>query len=168
MKRPALLVRFPTLRRRFASHPIVAPDGAARFPELAEDTAVADQVIGPVFAECDRAALREQNRYRRQQVVIIFGTALVSGLGGLQAVFPDQRWPGVLLVVLGLLLAFVGQVAGELKASDTFLEERVKAERLRSTFFRYLARTGRYPRAADRTSRLKRAVVQIKRGQEPQ
>jgi hypothetical protein len=154
------------LRRSFSSHPVIVPKASSDYPELAEDIAVANEVIGPAFAESDRAALREQNRYRRHQVVIILGTALLSGLGGLQAVFPEQRWPGILLVLLGLVLTFVGRAAGELGTFDTFFNERVKAERLRSAYFRYLSRTGRY-RKADRTSQLRRAVVAIKKGEEP-
>lgn len=165
MRRPALLVRFPTLRP-IRSYPVIDRKAATDYPELAEDIAVAEEVVGPAFAESDRAALREQNRYRRQQVVIILGTALLSGLGGLQAVFPEQRWPGILLVLLGLVLTFVGRAAGELGTFDGFLNERVKAERLRSAYFRYLSRTGRY-RKADRASQLRRAVVAIKKGEEP-
>jgi len=166
MRRPALLARFPTLRSSATSHPIVDPQTAADFPELAEDVVTADGVVATAFAESDRAALVHQNRYRRQQTVIILGTALLSGLGGLQAVLPDQRWPGILLIVLGLLLTFVGRAAGELDTFNAFLDERIKAERLRSAYFRYLSRTGRYG-TADRSTQLRRAVVAIKKGEEP-
>jgi hypothetical protein len=133
---------------------------------LVEDIALADDLVSAAFEEADRAALVHQNRYRRQQVVIILGTALLSGLGGLQAVLPDQRWPGVVLIVLGLVLTFVGRTAGELGTFERFLDERIKAERLRSAYFRYLSRTGRYKKA-DRASQLRRAVVAIKKGEEP-
>jgi hypothetical protein len=166
VKRPALLVRFPSLRQRVTSHPILARDAAADYPELAEDIEEANRLVAAAFEEADRAALVHQNRYRRQQVVIILGTALLSGLGGLQAVLPDERWPGAVLIVLGLALTFVGRTAGELGTFETFLDERVKAERLRSAYFRYLSRTGLYKRA-DRTSQLRRAVVAIKKGEEP-
>ena len=166
MKRPALFVRFPRLRVSATSPPIVDPAIVASCPALQEDIAVADDVVGPAFVASDRKALVQQNRYRRQQVVIILGTALLSGLGGLQAVFPDQRWPGILLIVLGLVLTFVGRAAGELATFDAFLDERIRAERLRSAYFRYLSRTGRY-RRSDRAVQLRRAVVAIKKGEEP-
>lgn len=166
MKRPALLMRFPALRGAFRSHPIVDKTTAAEYPALAEDIATADEIVGPAYTGSDLAALREQNRYRRQQVVIILGTALLSGLGGLQAVFPAERWPGILLSLLGLALIYVGRTAGELATFDTFLNERIKAERLRAAYFRYLSRTGRY-KAADRNIQLRRAVVAIKQGEEP-
>ena len=142
------------------------PAVAADYPQLAEAIALADEIVGPEFEAADHAALVHQNRYRRQQVVIILGSAVLTGLGGLQAVFPQERWPGILLAVLGLLLTFTGKAAGELRALDTFLDERIKAERLKSAYFRYLSRTGRYANT-DRTSRLRRAVVAIKRGEEP-
>jgi len=167
MRRPALFVRFPTLRQSIQSNPIMDPEAAADYRQLADDISAADEIVASAFADSDREALLSQNRYRRQQVVIILGTALLSGLGGLQAVLPDQRWPGILLIVLGLTLTFFGRAAGELDTLDTFLDERVKAERLRSAYFRYLSRTGRY-QSADRTTQLRRAVVAIKKGEEPE
>jgi hypothetical protein len=127
---------------------------------------VLERVVGPAFAESDRAALVEQNRYRRQQVVLAMGGVLLTGLGGLQAVLHDERWPGLLLVVLGLALAAVGRTAGELGTFERFLDERVKAERLRAMHFRYLSRTGRYA-TPDRTVVLERAVLAVKNGEEP-
>jgi hypothetical protein len=87
-------------------------------------------------------------------------------LGGLQAVMPDQRWPGLLLVVLGLVLTAIGRTAGELGTFERFLNERVKAERLRAMHFRYLSRTGRYA-PPDRAVVLERAVLAVKDGEEP-
>src|SRR5205085_1899641 len=84
----------PRLRAPATSAPVIAPETAAAYPALAADIATADQVIGAAFTECDTRALREQNRYRRQQVLLIFGAGLAAGLGGVQAVFPGQRWPG--------------------------------------------------------------------------
>jgi hypothetical protein len=166
VSRLALLRRFPTVRSTGVSTPVLPHDVAARYPGLADDIAVLDDLVGPDFADSDRKALRYQNTYRRQQVVLILGATLLSGLGGLQAALTDQRWPGILLTVLGLALAGLGQTAGELKTFERFLDERVKAERLRAMYFRYLSRTGRYT-GSDRTKVLRRAVLAVKAGQEP-
>ena len=99
-------------------------------------------------------------------MIILLGSALLTGLGGLQAVFPAQRWLGLVLVVLGILLTGVSQAAGELKTLDCFLTERVKAERFRAMYFRYLSRTGRY-RGDDRVTVLRRAVLAVESGEEP-
>lgn len=87
----ALLNRFPRLRAPSDSRPVIPPDKRDAYPELAEDFAALDDQVAKVFTEYDEAALREQNRYRRQQVLILLGSALLTGLGGLQAVFPGQR-----------------------------------------------------------------------------
>ena len=168
MRRPAILMRFPRLRLRLrrAPSPVMPADEARRFPALVDDIRILDQEVGPAFAASERAALVTQNRYRRQQVIILLGSALLAGLGGLQAVFPMQRWLGLVLVVLGILLTGVSQAAGELKTLDCFLTERVKAERLRAMYFRYLSRTGRY-RGDDRINVLRRAVLAVESGEEP-
>lgn len=168
-RRPALLRRFPTLRAPAGSGPILQPEQTNAYPELATDIAVADREIGATFEESDRTALVAQNRYRRQQVLILLGSVVLSGLGGVQAVFSDQRWPGIVVGILGLVLATAGQLAGELKTLDAFLEERIKAERLRAAYFRFLSRRGRYdaPDDAERVRRLRLAVIAIKKGEEP-
>jgi hypothetical protein len=133
----------------------------ADYPELADDISAVDQVVTPAFHDADLSALRHQNRYRRQQVVIIVGSALLTGLGGLQAVFPGEKWPGLLLALLGALLAVLSNAVNELSALENFMTERVKAERLRSACFRFLSGTGRYA-GADRVSVLRRAVLSIR------
>lgn len=163
---PALLRRFPSWRAPRASGPPITPERAENYPALVDDIAVLDRVVGPVFVESDREALRHQNRYRRQQVIILLGAALLTGLGGLQAVFPNHAWPGLLLALLGAGLAVVSNTVNELNALEHFMSERVKAERLRSTYFRFLSRTGPYA-GDDRVSVLRRAVLSIKSGEEP-
>jgi hypothetical protein len=167
MRRPALLVRFPSLRAPRASRPPIAPKVADDYPELADDIAIVDREVGPAFREADLAAQGNQNRYRRQQVIIIFGSALLAGFGGLQAVFPEQRWPGLVLGLLGALLAVLSTAVNDLNALERFMSERVKAERLRSACFRFLSRTGRYA-GPDRVSVLRRVVNTIRAGEEPQ
>ena len=85
MNRPALLERFPSLTAPDSSEPVLPSGLGERYPALAEDIDVLDGVVVPTFAESDRAALIEQNRHRRQQVVLAVGAAIMAGLGGLQA-----------------------------------------------------------------------------------
>ena len=166
MRRPALLVRLPSLRTRPRSWPVVLPDTAVAYPALADDLATLESVVGPEFHRSDRDALAHQNRYRRQQVAVLSGSALVTGLGGLQAALPGSTWPGLVLFVLGALVIWLSKVSGELRTFDDFLGERVKAERLRAMYFRYLSRTGRYA-GDNRESALRRAVLAVRNGEEP-
>jgi SMODS and SLOG-associating 2TM effector domain 3 len=162
-----LLARFPRLRAPAVSRPVIPESRRPAYPELAADFAVLDRVVASAFTEADLAALRDQNRYRRQQVLILFGSALVTGLGGLQAVFPSQRWPGLLLASLGVVLAGSTHFAREEAAQADYLSARVKAERFRALHFRYLSATGPYA-GPDRETALRHAVVAIKAGKEPQ
>ncbi|HET9872800.1 MAG TPA: DUF4231 domain-containing protein [Propionibacteriaceae bacterium] len=161
----ALLKRLPRWRSRFESPPVIPRDAVARYPGLADDFEVLDKVVAPAFREYDLLALSGQNRYRRQQLVMILGSAVVTGLGGLQAVFPRQAWPGVLLALFGVGLAAAGRWVKETSRQQDYLTARVKAERLRALHFRYLSATGRYA-DADRAHALRRAVVSIRSGKE--
>jgi hypothetical protein len=161
-----LLKTFPRLRPP-DSYPVISEKRRQLYPALAADFEVIDRELTPAFEECDVAALRHQYRYRRQQVFILLGSALVAGLGGLQAALSDQRWPGVLLMVLGIVLAASSRFAKEQTSLNHYLTERLKAERLRSQYFRYLSRTGKYA-DDDREFVLRRAVIAIQRGKEPQ
>lgn len=166
MGRPAILRRFPSWRAPRQSWPVIPAERRSDYPSLADDIDALDKYVAAPFRQADLAALGHQNRFRRVQVVVLFGSALMSGFGGLQAVFPEQRWPGVLLAVLGLLLGLANRLGGEQNALSDFLTERVKAERLRALHFRFLARAGRFAEAG-REAALRRAVLAIDEGREP-
>jgi hypothetical protein len=161
-----LFARLPSFRSPRTSLPVI-PDSARRaFPALVDDFAVLDEVVGQAFRKSDIAALRHQNRYRRQQLLVLVGSVVTSGLGGLQALVEDQRWPGILLALFGVALAVSSRATSELGAQNEYLAERVKAERLRALHFRFLSRTGKFARE-DRDSVLRLAVIDIEAGREP-
>ena len=161
----SLLARFPKLRAPDDSWPVIPQGERDAYPELAADFQVIDRELTPTYTEFDKSALWNQNRYRRQQVFIVLGSALVTGLGGLQAVFPNQRWPGVVLALLGIVLATSTRFAKERASLTDYLNDRVKAERLRALHFRYLSRIDPFA-GADREIVLRRAVLAIRAGRE--
>jgi hypothetical protein len=164
--RPVMLKRFPFGRPPDRSDPVIPTEAAGAYPALADDIRLLDEVVGPDFHRADRAALLHQYRYRRQQVLILLGSTLLAGLGGLQAVVPGQSWPNLLLFFLGSAVTWLSKTAGELKPLDDFFTERMKAERFRAMYFRFLSRTGRYAVAAPETV-LRRAVLSVRNGEEP-
>ena len=164
--RPALLVRFPGRSAPAASVPVIPPDARDAYPALRDDIDLLNAEVGPAFTAYDLKALRNQNSHRAQQVVLLLGSALVSGLGGLQAVLPEQRWPGILLAVLGLLLGAFGRWAKRQKSLEGYLTARLRAERLRAVHFRFLARCPGYS-GPDRAEALRESVRSIAAGREP-
>jgi hypothetical protein len=162
----ALFARFPTLRAPAQPDVLVPPQVREQHAALADDFAVLDRALVPAFDDIDVRALREQHRYRRQKVALLLGSALATGLGGLQAVYPGQRWPGVLLALIGVVTATATRLAQEQKSLDGYLDARMKAERLRGIYFRFLTATGRYagPR---RVTRLEQDVAAVQLGQDP-
>jgi hypothetical protein len=149
------------------SWPVIPETKREDYPALVEDFAVLDEVVADAFHKSDLAALRNQNRYRNQQVLVLIGSVITSGLGGLQALLVEQRWPGIVLAVLGALLAVSSRATSELGAQKDYFVERVKAERLRALHFRFLSRTGAFAGVADREKNLRRAVLDIEMGKEP-
>ena len=164
--RPVLFRRVRFGRAPTRSAPVLPPAAAETYPALADDIRTLAEVVGPEFHEADRAALLHQHRYRRQQILILVGSTLVTGLGGLQAAVPTSSVPGIALAVLGLAVTWLSRTAGELNERDAFLEERTKAERLRATHFRFLSRTGPYD-VPDPRAVLERAVSAVVNGEEP-
>lgn len=161
----SLPVRFPRLRGQFSSAPIVPAETGARYPKLAADLRVLDHEVAPAFAAYDGAALRYQSTYRRQQLFIILGAFLLTVLYGLQAVFQAQSWIG-LVVLPVLFLLTIGLPAWTTASPTYYLDARLKAERLRALFFRFLSRTAPYV-GAERELALRDAVFDISEGNEP-
>lgn len=165
MGRYALINRF-TLPTRLVSAPIVDPEVRAKYPALEADFRALDDVVAAPFEESDLGALRNQNSYRAEQLLVILGSALVSVLGAAEAAFAGQRWWGVGVAVAGVLVAGGSRFARERDSLTSFLKARVRAERLRGEFFWFLARLKPYD-GDDRVPALRRAVARIRRGQEP-
>lgn len=164
--RPALFLRFPRRSAPAVSAPVIPPDARAAYPALRKDLDLLDEEVLPAFTAYDLKALRDQNTHRAQQVVLLLGSALASGLGGLQAVFPEQRWPGTLLAVLGLLLGAFGRWAKRQRSLEGYLAARLRAERLRAVCFRFLARCPGYS-GPDPAEALRKSVRAIADGREP-
>jgi len=165
----ALFKRWPRFWYKPSETPLIKVEHPENYTALRDDLATVDEVIGPRFREYDLSALRAQNTYWRQQVTLLCVSALTTGFGSVQAAYSHQVWPGVVVAVLGVLSAAVAGLGGERGAQLTYLDQRTKAERLRSMAFAYLAElppfTGHQP---DRQLKLVNAVADIAQGQEPQ
>jgi Protein of unknown function (DUF4231) len=154
---PALLRRLPIVNRPVETS-IVADEAKTEFPQLREDLDFLDEWLLPRFKECDLKAQREQNRHRRQQLLLVAAGSLGAVLGAVQAALDHVKWPGLLVTLLAVLSAVFAQQVQHGQALPRYLDERARAERLRSVYFQYVVRVDRYG-GRDRRQRLREDVA---------
>ncbi|HLZ31188.1 MAG TPA: DUF4231 domain-containing protein [Chloroflexota bacterium] len=160
--------RLPRLQwRPRVAEQIVPLVAQAEFPEFADDFAVLERELLPEFRELDNQALRRQNQFRLDQLLLIFGGALAATLGAIQASISGATWPGVAEFLVAGGLTAVAFRQRELRAREKYSASRLKAEGLRSEYFLFLGRIGDYTDETERIRHLIRRVSLILAEQEP-
>ena len=165
-RRIPLFARWPRLRSNVKPEPLFPVGHQTAYPALEPDLKTIAEVIDPAFTEFDVSAQRAQNSFWRQQVALIIVTALTTAFGSVQAAYGHQVWPGIVVAVLGVLGAAVAGLGEERAAQRVYLEQRVRAERLRSLAFAFLAELPPFA-GDDRRAKLASAVTDIRDGREP-
>lgn len=167
---PAFLAVRPRLVWRAGErYPLVSPELRDASPALAEDLGILDRELLPEFYKLDEGALQAQNTFRLTQIFVIVGGATATLLGAVQAALGG----GVSEIgiaeafVAGMLGAAVAYVRGR-QAQREYFTTRLKAERLRSEYFLFLARVPPYDMDDDeeRLRGLREQVREIE-GEEP-
>lgn len=153
MKGPALFRRVPKLRAS-SSYPLLPPGVVKEFAALAPDIKVLEEKLFRQFEALDVAALKSQNGFRLAQVLLIFGGLVGTLLGAIQAALPNAAWAGITEAILVAVLGLVFQAGGQLNFRQDYLDQRLKAERLRAECFFYLARVGQYSSLDEPASRV--------------
>ena len=171
VKPPALLKRFPLMPYRLPpDYPFVSDEQRAAAPLLEAELTRLDRELVPRFRTLDHEALVAQHRFRLGGVLLIVGSALAAALGAVQTALGG----GVLGI--GIAEAIVGAfVAGAVvymrgrRFQQTYLTKRLQAERLKSQYYLYLARSGSYAVEDDseRGKLLARTLDRIETGSEP-
>ena len=123
-------------------------------------------MIDPAYQEFDVNALRSQNSFWRQQVALIIVSALTAAFGSVQAAYDHRVSPGSSSPCLACSRPRVAGLGEERAAQRAYLEQRVKAERLRALAFGFLAELPPFT-GDDRRSKLASAVTDIRGGHEP-
>jgi hypothetical protein len=158
---PALLRRLPIVNRP-VERPIVPAAVREEFPGLGEDLDFLDEWLVPRFTECDLRAQREQSRHRRQQLLLVAAGSVGAVLGAVQAALADATWPGLVVTLVAVLAAVFTQQVQHGRAVSRYLDERARAERLRSVYFQYVVRVDRY-RGSKRRQQLREDVAELMR-----
>jgi hypothetical protein len=165
---PALIARFPRLFWRPAEdeawdsdRPLMPPQGRDDYPSLSQDLMVWPERLEHRFRRYDHRAQLLQNRFWRQRVLLIIGGLLATSLATVQAAWGGGHvWLAVIQTVLTGLLAGLAVLLRSRRAQYGYLSARLKAERIKSEFYLFLARSGDYAHD-DRVARLSLAVDDI-------
>ncbi len=160
--------RLPSLRWSAPrDQQIVPAEAQTRSPAFAGDFKTLEDELMPHFRELDAEALRVQNRFRLQQVTLIFGGALATILGALHASLGagPAVWSGIIESVLAAALSAVELRAHGTHAQEHYFSDRLKAEKLRTEYFLFLGRVGTYADEQERLPCLIRRVADIKGGE---
>jgi Protein of unknown function (DUF4231) len=115
----------------------------------------------PYFWELDDEAQSAQNQFRREQVILILGTACATILGAIQAARPGKL-PGIIEAVLAASLAAIILRSQTLKTHKAYFANRLKAESLRGEYFLFLRRSEPYTNDGNRVSKLIERVAGIR------
>lgn len=121
------------------------PDAAIdEFGVLGPDINALKEVLFEDFQRLDIAALKSQNGFRFAQLLLIVGGLVATLLGSIQAALPHSNWAGILEACVVAALGAVFSLSGQLNFKGDYLDQRLKAERLRAECFFYVARVGEY------------------------
>jgi hypothetical protein len=165
---PALIARFPRLFWRPAEAgtwdndwPVVSGQTLEDYPWLSTDLTVWPDQLERRFRQLDHRAQILQNRFWRQRVLLIGGGLLATSLATIQAAWGGGHvWLAAIQAVLTGLLAGLAVLLRSRRAQYGYLSARLKAERIKSEFYLFLARAGDYAHD-DREARLSQAADDI-------
>jgi uncharacterized protein DUF4231 len=159
--RLALFRRLPRVRwRQPPIEDIVPASVLAEYPGLAEEFEILTRELLPDFHQLNAQALHAQNRFWRGELALIAGGALATALGVVAAA-TDSMLPGAVEAVLAAFLAAIARSLGDSDVHRQYFTSRLRAEHLRSEYFRFVSRVGDYADDRDRVRALRRRVAEI-------
>lgn len=163
-----LFKRLPKLRWKPPGKDEIIPAEAQEpVPDLASDFKTLEQELMGHFRQLNANALRLQNQFRLDQVMLIFGGTLATVLGAMHASLgpPSAGWMGISESVLAAVLSAVALHSQTTRAQQRYFADRLKAETLRGEYFLFLGRVGAYGDDQGRLPHLIRRIAEIKTGE---
>lgn len=144
---------------------IVPLNARKGYSYLEADFKILEERLMDSFRRLDNEALRAQNHFRWQQIILIVGGVMTGTLGAIQAAMSDAtRVPGVVEGIIATLLTAVAVIARQTESQKKYFSKRLKAEMLRGEYFLFLGRLGAYKDDASRVRNLIRRVAEIESG----
>jgi len=144
---------------------IIPLDARKGLSDLEDDFKILEERLMDNFRRLDNEALRAQNHFRWQQIILIVGGVVASTLGAVRVAAPETApWPGAIEAVIATTLTAVAFIARQTESQKKYFSNRLKTEMLRGEYFLFLGRLGAYKDDSSRVRNLIRRVVEIESG----
>lgn len=140
------------IKRRSTTSPPIGEDDREDYPELGQRLQGLEATLIPKFREHDQEALKAQAAYRRYRLLVIIGAGVTTVFGAVQASGGNPEVAGAVIAGAGALTAMFSNLQRQSRPLARYINERAKAEGLRSLYFRYLSgqETLEHPRPLER------------------
>ena len=156
--------RFPKLRPvSKAEQHLVPPQERSKYAAFTTDFDTLDQLLMPTFRELDNEAVLQQNRYRWTYIILIFGSSLATIFGIVQLATPNADWPGYVGAFIAFVLVISTSASRSFNNHERYLDTRLAAEQLRSTYFLFLGHYHPFEDEQARIEHLRRQVEGVNR-----
>lgn len=162
LRRIPLFKRFPKFHVAYHEEDIVPLSSRQHYPAFTDDFTLLDAELIPFFRDFDRQALKSQNAYRWNSLILIISSALITIIGIMQIAFIDTSWIGIVGSVIALVAAVETTIASRFQDQKRYLNARLAAERLRGEYFFFLGRFDPYMHEHDRLQKLQARIATIK------
>lgn len=163
-QRPAVLRRLPSPRWRppDPDRTLVNLDEQVNYPTLARDLSFLNDHLLDAYRSCDSEALRLQRSFYIANMAAIVGSLAATVLGVIQAAdLAGRFWFGLVETVLAAALGGGVLLNAARGAQRGYYTNRLKAERLRSEYFLFLAKHEPYATDSTRDRVLMERVAAI-------
>jgi hypothetical protein len=147
----------------------VKDEDRAAAPLLDAEVRHLDEMLVPRFRALDDQSLRARHQFRLGIVVLIFGSAVATALGSVQAALGGGVLGiGIAEGIVGAVVAGIVVYVRGRRFQQSYFTKRVVAERVKSQYYLFLARAGTYAVDDDskRVQLLERALDRIESGDE--
>lgn len=124
-----------------APAPLVTETG--KYPALAADFMLLDDILVPLYHKHDQDAIKLQNAHWWAYVILIAGGAIATILGILQLVISVES-VGIAGAIIAAFLGSATLALNSFHYQERYMNSRLVAEELRGEYFLFLGHLDRY------------------------
>lgn len=153
-----LFKRRPRFRPVIKQIPLVK--NRSKYPSLATDFQILEEILLASYYKHDQEAIRLQNAYWWTYVILIVGGACATIFGILQLAFAVEGF-GIVGAIVAAFLGCTTIALNSFHYQERYMNNRLAAEELRSEYFLFLGRLDHYEQSQNCVETLKKRVLTI-------